>query len=82
MTPPRREPLIPRRHNLATSVLCEAIADTLDNLLVTRTIPLTTGQIDAIAAGIARSLSPAHLLMTRTDGCEIHRLTIDAEVDW
>jgi len=78
--PPRREPLILRRHNLAASVLCEAIADALDSMVALRVVSLTTGQVDAVAAGLARSLEPWHVSVTRTDGYEVHQLTVNAEV--
>ena len=78
--PTRREPLILRRHNLAASVLCEALADELDSMVALRVVSLTTGQVDAVAAGLARSLEPWHVSVTRTDGYEVHQLTVNAEV--
>ena len=80
MHPARREPLILRRHNLAASVLCEALADELDSMVALRVVSLTTGQVDAVAAGLARSLEPWHVSVTRTDGYEVHQLTVNAEV--
>jgi len=76
---PRRVPLIPRR-DLAASVLCEAIADALDSMVAMRVIPLSTGQIDAIAAGVARSLAPVHLSVASRGDRETHTLTIGAGV--
>jgi hypothetical protein len=84
MTPDtRRRPLIPRR-DLAPSVLSEAIADVIDDMVRMRIVDVTPSTVDAIAAGVARALQPVYLGCTRgahRETRETHTLTVSAEVD-